>query len=607
VLKIQKQPNKQTLKDLKEGSDVMRQFVKILRFTSDLKGYYVVIGILSALLSASQLLQPVLTGRMIDVLRAGTSADVRSIVWLVLLLFAVDAGSGLFNNINGFLGDRMSAKLHKIMATRYYAHLLGLPQKYFDTELSGKIIGRLNRGTQQISQFINMFANNFLQFVVTTVMALLLAFRYSWLVAAELAVIYPIFIALTIRTSTKWQQWQADRNHQIDTAIGRFGEGIAGVKVVKSFVQESRELKFFTRHMTKFVSIGKPQSTYFHTQDVVRRIFLAVYMTIFVQAAKGMVTPGEAVTLMLLAYQVRMPIFSISFLVDNTQRAVADSKDYFAVMDEQPTIVDNPKAPKLVVKKGLIEFKDVSFGYDHEMVLKNLTFTIAPDTKIALVGESGEGKTTITNLLMRLYDVSKGTIEIDGQDIRGVTQESLRRSIGVVFQDPSLFSGTIRENISYANPDASDEQVVLAAKAANAHEFIEKFEKGYDSEIGERGLKLSGGQKQRIAIARAILKDAPILVLDEATSSLDNKSELLVQEALERLMKDRTTIIIAHRLSTIQNVDSIITLKGGKVDEIGSPRKLSHTDGIYARLLKLSRHKSAEEVKKALSEFEIKA
>lgn len=590
----------------------MKQFLKIIKFTADLKYYYLIIGALSVVLSASQLLQPVLTGRMIDVLKAGSNNNVRDVVILVLMLFAVDAISGLFNNINGYLGDRMAAKLHRIMAHRYYEHLMSLPQKYFDTELSGKIIGRLNRGTQQISQFINMFANNFLQFVVTTVLALLLAAKYSWIVALELALLYPIFILLTVKTSTKWQEWQAERNHSLDTAIGRFGEGITSIKVVKSYVQEKREIKFFKKYMDKFVSTGKPQSKYFHTQDVLRRmilavIFLAVYMTIFTQAARGQISTGDAVALMLLAYQVRIPVFSISFLVDNTQRAVADSKDYFMIMDEKPSVSDSENSVDLEVKSGRIEFSDVTFGYDHEAVLKGISFAIEPDTKVALVGESGEGKTTITNLLMRLYDISNGKILIDGIDIKDVTQSSLRKNIGVVFQDPSLFSGTIRENISYGNPKASLEDVIQAAKAANAHEFIEKFEKGYDSQIGEKGLKLSGGQKQRIAIARAILKDAPILVLDEATSSLDNKSELLVQEALERLMKNRTTIIIAHRLSTIQNVDLIITIKGGKIDEIGSPKSLAHTNGIYARLLELSKHRSAEEVKKALSEFEIKA
>jgi ATP-binding cassette subfamily B protein len=418
---------------------------------------------------------------------------------------------------------------------------------------------------------------------------------------------------MTVRTSNKWQKYQAERNDALDTAAGRFAESIAGIKVVKGYVQEKRELKFFRKYMSTFVSRGKPQSIYWHKQDVGRRIilaviFLAVYMTIFIQAVNNTITSGQAVTLMLLAFQIRIPIFSISFLVENTQRAVADSKDYFEVLAEKPEIEDSNAAKKLVISAGQITFDDVTFGYTKDSpVLTNLNFTIQPHSKIALVGESGEGKTTITSLLMRLYAPLSGTIRIDGQDISGVTQKSLRASIGVVFQDPSLFSGTIRENVAYANPKASNEEVIAAAKAANAHEFIEKFEKGYDTEIGERGLKLSGGQKQRIAIARAILKDAPILVLDEATSSLDNKSELLVQEALERLMKNRTTIIIAHRLSTIQNVDTIVTLQGGTVGEVGSPRTLARTQGVYARLLSLSKQKSAEQVKKALSEFDLKA
>jgi len=247
----------------------------------------------------------------------------------------------------------------------------------------------------------------------------------------------------------------------------------------------------------------------------------------------------------------------------------------------------------------------VQFAYAHDKpVLRGVSFRVAPNSKAALVGESGEGKTTITNLLLRLYGVGGGRILIDGQDIAGVTQASLRGAVGVVFQDPALFSGTIRENIAYARPKATEAEIIAAAQAANADEFIQKFDKGYDTEIGERGLKLSGGQKQRIAIARALLKDAPILVLDEATSSLDSKSEHMVQEALRRLMKGRTTLIIAHRLSTIQMVDQIITLRGGSVDEIGSPAKLAASNGIYAQLLQLQQGHT-EASKKKLKEYEI--
>ena len=511
-------------------------------------------------------MQPLLTGQIIDLLKAGTD-DSGRIVFFVALLFAQDFGSGLLNNYNGYLGDQLGAKLQKHLSEKYFAHLLTLPQAYFDEELSGKIIGRLNRGVQQMSNYVTMFSNAFLQFVLSTVFSLALAFRYSWLVALQLLALYPIFIFMTDKSSSKWQKWQAERNTALDTAAGRFAEVIGQIKVVKSFRREVSEVSHFSKYFKKYVEIGRPQSKYWHYRDVERRsilavIFFGVYMTIFVQATRGLITPGEAVTLMLLAFQVRIPIFTISWLVENTQKAVADSKDYFAVMEETPAQPDVTGAPKIKVGKGKIELKNVVFGYDDNDVLKGVTALIPAGKRTALVGESGEGKTTITSLLLRLYSPKSGEIIVDGYDIATVAQKSLREQIGVVFQEASLFSGTIKSNIAYANPKASDESIISAAKAANAHEFIDKLEFGYDTEIGERGLKLSGGQKQRIAIARAILKDAPILVLDEATSSLDNKSELLVQEALDRLMKGRTTIIIAHRLSTIQGVDQIITLDG---------------------------------------------
>ena len=313
---------------------------------------------------------------------------------------------------------------------------------------------------------------------------------------------------------------------------------------------------------------------------------------------------AAVVALILYGTQIRIPIFTISFMVDNFQRAIADSRDYFDIMNITPSVADRAGSTPLDINKGRVEFDAVTFSYDEKKVLTKVSFVLPADSKTALVGESGEGKTTITNLLMRLYDIDAGMISIDGHDISKATQASLRSSIAAVFQEPALFSGTIRENIAYAKPKASRAEVIAAAKAANAHEFIEKFEKGYDSEIGERGLKLSGGQKQRIAIARALLKDAPILILDEATSSLDTRSERTVQEALERLMKGRTTLIIAHRLSTIQSVDQIITIKGGTVDEIGSPAALAKSGGIYQQLLTLQTTPGTE-TKQQLKSFEI--
>lgn len=563
------------------------------------------------MVSLMGLLQPMLSGWAVDEISKGTAASVRYVALLAALIFLTDFLSNIFSNIGGYLGDRMAFQLNQLLAGRYYEQILSLPQRYFDTELTGKIISRLDRSVQQMTDFMQMLSNNFLQFIFSTVFALIIIAIYSWPVALLLFLLYPTYIWLTAKSSGKWLDYQKTINSNRDIAAGRFAEAVGQAKVVKSFVQEKHELSFFNRHFQRIVNTAKPQSKHWHVNDVNRRIvlnviFFLVYMYIFVQGARGVLSPGQTVALILYALQIRIPIFTISFLVDRTQRAVADSKDYFEVMSLKPHITDKPDAHQLRVKSGEIVFNDVSFSYEkNQAVVEDIDFVVEPDSKVALVGESGEGKTTLTNLLLRLYEPEKGRILIDDADISTVTQASLRRNIGVVFQDPALFSGTIRENIAYASPKATHRQVIEAAKAANAHEFVEKFDKGYETEIGERGLKLSGGQKQRIAIARALLKNAPILILDEATSSLDSKSEASVQEALERLMSGRTTIIIAHRLSTIQHVDQIVTLKNGKVDEVGTPTTLAKSGGIYAQLLELQRGKRSAKAKAKLKAYEI--
>lgn len=591
----------------------MKDIWRILRFTKKLWPYYLWISALTILLAAMTQFVPLFTKGAIDEITKllnGGHANVTLVAVFAIAIFVTDFGQTILSNISGYIGDIMAVKLQQFLSQQYYQHILSLPQKYFDTELSGKIINRMSRGISQIGQFMQMVSNNFLQFLFSTIFSLAIVAYYSWPVALMLFTLYPIFIWLTTRTSAQWQVYQKTINEEQDVASGRFAEAVGQVRVVKSFLQEIRELKFFGGRYDKVVATTHPQSKLWHKQDVIRRsvlnvIFLAVYVFIFVQAARGVYSLGTMVLLVQYATYIRIPIFTISFLVDQTQRAVSNTHDYFEVMDVTPEIADAAGAQKLRVKNGEIVFDDVHFSYDHDKpVLRGVSFTVKSDSKVALVGESGEGKTTLTNLLLRLYDVTDGQIRIDGQVVSEVTQASLRHHIGVVFQEPALFSGTVRENIAYARPNASEADVMAAAKAANAHEFINKFEKGYDTEIGERGLKLSGGQKQRIAIARALLKDAPILILDEATSSLDSRSEHMVQEALERLMKGRTTIIIAHRLSTIQNVDQIVTLSGGTVAETGSPAELAHAKGIYAELLQLQ-NRHTESGKKQLKKYEI--
>jgi ATP-binding cassette subfamily B protein len=538
------------------------------------------------------------------------NANVYGALWIAVWLFAVDVANTLFTNWGGYLGDVMSAKLKKQLSERYYSHLLKLPQSYYDKELTGTIINRLNRTIFEVTQFANMFANNFFQMFLTMFLSLIVVLFYSWELAALLVILYPTFMWLTTLTSKKWQAWQDEKNHATDLASGRFAEVIAQMRVVKSFIQETLEFRHFERHFQKTIDVTYKQSKYWHDMDIGRRlvlnvIFFLIFAYLFVFTANGSFTIGEMVLLIQLINMMRFPIFNMSFIVDSTQKAIAGSKDYFRVMELEPSIADSANAPALDIKQGEVVFDNVSFGYTkNEQVLYDVSFTAESGKKVAFVGESGEGKTTITSLLLRLYDPSKGVIRVDGTDITAVRQTSLREHIGVVFQDPALFSGTIRENISYASPHATEAEIIEASKSANAYEFIDKLEKGLDTEIGERGLKLSGGQKQRIAIARAILKDAPILILDEATSSLDSRAERLVQQALDRLMKGRTTLIIAHRLSTIANVDKIITIKNGRIDEVGTPHALAKSGGIYGQLLELQTGTS-ETAKKRLKQFEI--
>lgn len=591
----------------------MKHIFRLLASAQSLRRYYIAISILSVLASLTLILIPLLTGWAVDEVGKGTEANIQYVVWIAIGLFALDFLGNVINNYNGYLGDQMSVRLQRTLGQRYFEHLMKLPQAYFDKELSGKIINRLNRSITQITDFVQMFSNNFLQFVMTTVFALIAVALISWPVALLLFALYPIYIIMTVKTSNVWMEYQTKKNLHTDIASGRFSEAINQLRVVKSFGRERQELSFFRRQWRTVVKTNQPQSRYWHIRDFQRRlvlnfIFLGVYVYVFVTAAQGQISPGDAVALVLFAQQIRIPIFTISYLVESTQRAVSDSKDYFEVMGLQPAIADRPKATDLQVKRGEIVFKDVQFAYDKDSpVLKGTSFRIEAGSKAALVGESGEGKTTLTSLLLRLYEADKGVVTVDGQDIAGVTQQSLRANIAVVFQEPALFSGTIRDNIAYGRPDASEAEVQAAAKAANAHDFIVKFDKAYRTEIGERGLKLSGGQKQRIAIARALLKDAPILILDEATSSLDSRSERAVQQALQRLMRGRTTLIIAHRLSTIQAVDQIITLRNGRVEESGTPLELAASGGIYAQLLALQQAGDSdnEASKKQLQRFEI--
>ena len=631
----------------------MKSLGKILAFTKKLTPYYIAIVVASLFVTAAGIAVPFIIGRATDAAVAAASGSVEvadsivKVLWLAGAFFAVDVLSTIISSIGGYYGDLMSQKMRSILSVRYYEKLLTLPQKYFDNELTGTITSRLNRSITEVTNFAKFFANNFFTTILTVIAVLTVSAMFSLWLTLLLAIVFPVYMWLTALTSRRWQRIEGLKNEQIDLAGGRFNEVVGQIRVVKSFVQELRELKHFARRFDKTIDHTADQSYHWHWMDFARRafmslIFFGIYAIIFVSTVRGTFSVGDMVLLIQLVALARQPIGSMSYIVDTAQHAIAGSKDYFEVMAlepaRRPALADEVSAARevgtlpeaLAEISGLIDvedgpasapgseptaprtagniavaFENVTFGYDDDPdVLTDVSFEIERGERVAFVGESGGGKTTMTSLLLGLYAPRSGTIRVFDEDTADMPISRLRDSIGVVFQDPSLFSGTIRENISYARPDATDEEIVDAATKANADTFIRGFRDGYDTLIGERGLKLSGGQKQRISVARVILKDANVLVLDEATSALDTRSERLVQAGLESLMENRTSLIIAHRLSTIANVDRIITLKDGRVDEVGSPAELAETGGIYATLLSLQ-NEGTKKAKSRLKRYDI--
>nr|WP_243752579.1 ABC transporter ATP-binding protein [Leucobacter ruminantium] len=609
--------------------------LRILRFTRSLAPYYAGITIAAVVVTGAGLAVPFITGRATDVVVSAVGAvargesvaegTVRTVVLLAVALLAASLVETLMGNIGGYWGDVMSAKMRTILSSRYFEKLLALPQRYYDHELTGTIVARLNRSITEITNFMKTFSNMFVTMFMTTVAVLAISAWYYWPLAVLLAIAYPVYLWLTALTSRKWQRLENEKNEHVDVASGRFAEVVGQMRVVKSFVRERSELRHFEQHFDETVTLTGAQSRHWHTMDALRRgvlnvIFFALYVIIFLRTVTGHFSVGDMVMLIQLMALARQPVTSLSWVVDTAQRATAGSKSYFEVMELDPDEVEGGGGrPVELVRSGdgaapdvvghqdgaapeVVRFTDVRFGYDDDPdVLSGVTLSVRRGERIAFVGESGGGKSTLVNLLMGLYATRSGTIEVAGA---GDSPEALRRSIGAVFQDPSLFSGTIAENIAYGRPDATREEIEAVAERAAVASFVERLPNGYDTLIGERGIKLSGGQKQRIAVARAMLKDAPYLVLDEATSALDTKSERLVQAGLEDLMSDRTSFIIAHRLSTIAEVDRIVTLRDGRIDEIGTPAELAQSGGIYAELLALQ-HSASKADRKRLKRFDV--
>ena len=604
----------------------MQSLMRVVRSASALWPFYIAVVVVSSIVAGLGLISPFLIREATDTIIAALGDEpvpdaTRTVVWLAIALFVAEASASMLHNVSGYLGDVMVARIRQILSTRYFAKLLALPQRYYDNQVTGTIIARLDRSIANVTQFIQSFTNNFLPMLLQVVAILGITAYYYWPLTVLLALLFPLYTWLTALTSKRWQVFEQEKNANIDEGNGRFAEVVGQVKVTKSYGAEVRELEKFGRHYTNTVVITRPQSRWWHSMDTARGvamnlIFLGIYLILFTRTLDGHFTVGEMVMLIQMVTMARQPVTMMSWIVDSAQRAIAGSRDYFKVMDEpvEPTAnrqlvaateasgmpaLDATQQTPLRVREPVVAFDNVTFEYmPGEPVLHDVTFTAREGEKIALVGESGGGKSTIVNLLLGLYPITRGRLEVCGEEISHLDVEKLRATTGVVFQEAALFSGSVFENIAYGKPDATMEEVVAVAKRANAHDFIMKFTDGYDTIIGERGLRLSGGQRQRVAVARAMLKDAPLLILDEATSALDTKAERAVQAGLDELMRDRTTIMIAHRLSTIAGVDTIITLRDGRIDEIGSPADLAVSGGIYSELLRLTASSSAADRKR---------
>ncbi len=587
----------------------MKNIGKIIRIARPL---YSLIGIIAFLILAGALLDlvtPILSKYIVDEVVKNVQSSNGNYSNLILYLglaFGASVISTIFGSISERLGDHFAGKLRKFLTEKFYRKVLTLSQNYFDSELSGKIVNQLNRGIQSIQQFINTSTNFILPTFLQSIFTIVVLAYYSLSVAALTFALFPIYLYLSTRSTKVWGREEEAKNKLEDTNRGRIQEVIGNIKVVKSFNTEKVEYGIVSNNLTEVNKIYARQSNTFHIFDFLRNISLNVILLIiniivFINTFKGFLTIGEMVLILQLINQARRPLFAMSFILTQVQTAESGSKEFFEILelDSREEFDSNAQIEK--ISSPSIEFNNVSFKYDKsDLVLKNASFKIYENEKIALVGHSGAGKSTIVNLILKFYEPTEGIILLKDKKYKDINYQSIRNNIALVFQENELFSSNIRENVSYGG-NTSEEEINEALKMANAYDFVTKLPQGLDSEIGERGVRLSGGQKQRIQIARAILKKSPILILDEATSSLDAKSEKEVQEALENMMKDKLVLIIAHRFSTIQNVDKVIVLDHGTIVDYGKPGELAQRPGLYSDLLRYQ----IEGNKKLLENYEI--
>lgn len=522
-----------------------------------------------------------------------TAKTILTIGGIYIVLRIIDA---LANYYMASVGHIMGTKMETDMRRDMFEHLHKLPYSYYDETKVGTIMSRFTSDLFDVTEFAHHCPEEFFIAGVKILVSFIILARMDIFLTLIMFAVIPLMAICLKYFKTRMKDSMRESRVTLGELNAQIEDSLLGVRVVKSFANESIEEKKFKSGNEKFLSIKAVMYKFMGSYSSVNRVFEGImYIVVAVIGAFFLINQRikapDYVAYLMYASMLLTAIRKLVDFVEQFQRGMTGIERFADIMDIDPAIKDKENAVNLEVTEGRIDFDNVTFKYseDTEEILNHINLNIGSGESFALVGPSGGGKTTICNLIPRFYEITSGSIKIDGTDIRDVTLKSLRENIGVVQQDVYLFSGTVRENIEYGRPGATEEEIREAARLAGAEDFIDNLPDGFDTYVGERGVKLSGGQKQRISIARVFLKNPKILILDEATSALDNESEFLVQQSLERLSKGRTTITVAHRLTTIKNADKILVVTKDGIAESGTHQDLTEKNGIYANMYTMYR------------------